>query len=113
MMALHWRRTIIISLFLAFSTIECVASTRNDTPSSAAIMVDVPVRILGVGLTMVSSAIFILASPFALISGSLDDTWNALVIEPLEFTFARPMGKFDDWKTNPNAEKVALELENR
>ena len=113
MMALHWRRTIIISLFFAFSTMECVASTKNDSPSSAAIMVDVPVRILGVGLTVVSGAIFIIASPFALISGSLDETWNALVIEPLDFTFTRPMGKFDDWKMNSNTEKVALELENR
>ena len=111
-MALHWRRTIIISLFLAFLTIDCVASTSNDTPSSAAIMVDGPVRILGAGLTIVSGAIFIVASPFAMISGSLDDTWNALVIEPLEFTFARPMGKFDDWKTNPTTETVALDVEN-
>ena len=112
MIALHWRKTLITSLLLAFLSLNCFASTRNDPPSSTAIMVDVPVRILAVGLTVVSSAIFVVASPFALISGSLRDTWNVLVIEPLEFTFNRPMGKFDDWKTNPNTETVALELEN-
>ena len=111
-MALDWRKTIIISLFLASVTVNCFASNRNDRPSSTAIMVDVPVRILGVGLTVVSSAIFVVASPFALISGSLEDTWNALVIEPLEFTFTRPMGKFDDWKTNSSTETVALDVEN-
>jgi len=112
MMASHWRKTVVISLLLASLNINCFASTRNDPPSSTAIMVDVPVRILGVGLTVISSAIFVVASPFALISGSLEETWNALVIEPLEFTFKRPMGKFDDWKTNPNRETLALELEN-
>ena len=112
MMALDWRKTLIISLILASVSIDCFASDRNDPPSSTAIMVDVPVRILGVGLTVVSSAIFVVASPFALISGSLENTWNALVIEPMEFTFTRPMGKFDDWKTNPTVEKVVSELEN-
>jgi hypothetical protein len=112
MMALDWRKTLIISLLLASVSINCFGSNKNDPPSSTAIMVDVPVRILGVGLTVVSSAMFVVASPFALISGSLEDTWNALVIEPLEFTFTRPMGKFDNWKTNPTAETVALELEN-
>ena len=112
MMALDWRKTLIISLLFAFVSMNCFASKRNDPPSSTAIMVDVPVRILGMGLTVVSSAIFVVASPFALISGSLEDTWNALVIEPLKFTFTRPMGKFDDWKTNSNKETVALESEN-
>ena len=112
MVALDWRKTLIISLLLAFLSTNCFASTRNDSPSSTAIMVDVPVRILGVGLTVVSSAIFVVASAFPQISGSLEDTWNALVIEPLDFTFTRPMGKFDDWKTNPTAETIALELEN-
>ena len=112
MMALDWRKTLIISMLLASVGINCFASTRTNPPSSTAIMVDVPVRILGVGLTVVSSVVFVVASPFALISGSLEDTWNALVIEPLDFTFTRPMGKFDDWKPNPTAETVALELEN-
>ena len=111
-MALHWRKTLIISLLLASLNINCFASTRNNPPSSTAIMVDVPVRILGVGLTVVSSAIFVVASPFALISGSFEETWHALVIEPLKFTFTRPMGQFDDWKTNSTTEKVAFELEN-
>ena len=75
-MALHWRRTIIISLFLAFLTIDCVASTRNDTPSSTAIMVDVPVRILGAGLTIVSGDIFFVNSPYTLNSRRIEDTWK-------------------------------------
>jgi hypothetical protein len=111
MVTLHWRKTIVIILFLANVNINCFASPRKDPPSSTAIMVDVPVRILGVGLTVVSSAIFVVASPFALISGSFEETWHALVIEPLEFTFTRPMGQFDHWKTNSTTEKIVVELE--
>ncbi len=51
MMALDWRKTLIISLLLASVSINCFASTRSEPPSSTAIIVDVPVRILGMETT--------------------------------------------------------------
>jgi hypothetical protein len=41
------------------------------------------------------------ALPFALSSGSTGDAWDALVAEPFQFTFTRPLGKFDEWKSLP------------
>jgi hypothetical protein len=112
MVPLQWRKILLSSLLLAFLNVHLCAASSQDgqPPSSTAIMVDVPVRILGIGLTVISGAFFVLASPFALISGSFEDTWDALVIEPLEFTFIRPMGKFDDWKIPSTSETTALDL---
>ena len=46
---------------------------------------------------MVGTAFFIVALPFALSSGSTGDAWDALVAEPFQFTFTRPLGKFENW----------------
>ena len=43
--------------------------------------------------------------PFTLSSGSTGDAWEMLVEEPFEFTFIRPLGQFDDWKTTSSSEK--------
>ena len=69
-------------------------------PGTGAMMIDVPVRILSLCLTVVSTAIFIVALPFALASSSTGDAWDALVVEPLEFTFTRPLGQFEDWRSD-------------
>ncbi|MEE3266842.1 MAG: hypothetical protein VX221_08720 [SAR324 cluster bacterium] len=62
-------------------------------------VIDVPIRILGIGLAVVGTAFFIVALPFAMSSGSTGDAWDALVAEPFQFTFTRPLGKFEDWKS--------------
>ena len=45
-----------------------------------------------------------MALPFALSSGSTEDTWDALVVSPFRFTFVRPMGVIDDWKETESNE---------
>ena len=62
-------------------------------------VIDVPIRILGSGLAVVGTAFFIVALPFAMSSGSTGDTLDALVAEPFQFTFTRPLSKFDEWKS--------------
>ena len=91
-----------ISLIFAFITVQVHAQER---PSSGAMMIDVPVRILSLGLSVVSTAFFIVALPFTLSSGSTGDAWETLVEEPFEFTFIRPLGQFDDWQTTSSSEK--------
>jgi hypothetical protein len=59
---------------------------------------DLPLRVLSLGISLVTSAVFVVALPFALTSGSTGDAWDALVVEPFEFTFTRPLGRFDDWR---------------
>lgn len=45
-------------------------------------------------VTIVGSALFVVALPFAAMSGSIHDTADALVIHPAEATFTRPLGDF-------------------
>ena len=85
-------------LFLALVTGHASAAIPDETPAAIAMVIDVPIRVIGVGLTVISTAFFIVALPFAMTSGSTGDAWEALVVEPLEFTFTRPLGKFDDWR---------------
>ena len=97
-----------ISLIFAFITVQVHAQEQEqeqERPSSGAMMIDVPVRILSLGLSMVSTAFFIVALPFTLSSGSTGDAWETLVEGPFEFTFIRPLGQFDDWKTTSSSEK--------
>ena len=44
--------------------------------------------------TLVGSVIFVVALPFAAMSGSVHDTADTLVIHPAEATFTRPLGDF-------------------
>jgi hypothetical protein len=71
----------------------------EERPGAFEMVIDVPIRILSLGLAMVGTAFFIVALPFALSSGSTGDAWDALVAEPFQFTFTRPLGKFDEWKS--------------
>ena len=76
----------------------------SDRPSSGAMMLDVPIRVLSLGLSVVSTAFFVVALPFTLTSGSTGEAWETLVEEPFEFTFFRPLGRFYDWKTEASTE---------
>ena len=45
-------------------------------------------------VTVLGSAIFIVALPFAAMSGSVHDTADTLVLHPAAATFTRPLGDF-------------------
>ena len=89
----------IACLFLALSAGHVSGALPEERPEAFAMVIDVPIRVLGLGLMVVGTAFFIVALPFALTSGSTGDTWDALVVEPFQFTFTRPLGKFDEWKS--------------
>ena len=90
----------IACLFLALTAGNVSGALPEERPGAFAMVIDVPIRILSLGLAMVGTAFFIVALPFALSSGSTGDTWDALVAEPFQFTFTRPLGKFEDWKSS-------------
>ena len=93
-------KTITIAcLFFALSAGNVSGALPEERPEAFAMVIDVPIRILSLGLVMVGTAFFIVALPFALSSGSTGDAWDALVAEPFQFTFTRPLGKFDEWKS--------------
>ena len=90
-------------LLLAFSSTGLEAAER-EAPNGIAIVVDLPLRVIGIGATVIGSGVFLVALPFALSSGSTEDTWDALVVSPFRFTFVRPMGVIDDWKETESNE---------
>ena len=98
------RLILVISLIFAL-IVSQVQAQDSDRPSSGAMMIDVPIRVLSLGLSVVSSVFFILALPFTLSSGSTGDAWETLVEDPFVFTFTRPLGQFDDWETESSSEK--------
>ena len=96
---------LILVISLIFALISQAQAQDSDRASSGAMMIDVPIRVLSLGLSVGSSAFFILALPFTLTSGSTGDAWETLVEEPFAFTFTRPLGQFDDWETKSSPEK--------
>jgi len=89
----------IACLLFALLSVNVSAAIPQERPGAFAMVIDVPIRVVGLGLALIGSAFFVVALPFALTSGSTGDAWDALVIEPFEFTFTRPLGKFDEWKS--------------
>ncbi len=85
-------------LFIALTAGQVSAVIPEERPGAFSMIIDVPIRVLGMGLALVGTAFFIVALPFALTSGSTGDAWDALVVEPFQFIFTRPLGKFDEWK---------------
>ena len=93
-------KTITIAcLFFALCAGNVSGALPEERPGAFAMVIDVPIRILSIGLAVFGTAFFIVALPFAMSSGSTGDAWDALVAEPFQFTFTRPLGKFEDWKS--------------
>jgi hypothetical protein len=68
-------------------------SARAGDPSPESVIADAVVaRPACLAATIVGSAFFVVALPFAAISKSVDKTANSLVIAPADATFKRPMG---------------------
>ncbi len=86
-------------LLFALLSVNVSAAIPQERPGAFAMVIDVPIRVVGLGLALIGSAFFLVALPFALTSGSTGDAWDALVVEPFEFTFTRPLGKFDELKS--------------
>lgn len=54
------------------------------------------VRPVGIAATVIGAATFIVALPFSLPSGSVEETGRILVAEPFKYTFSRPIGDFEN-----------------
>lgn len=52
-------------------------------------------RPLGLASLVVGFGVFVVSSPFSLMGGNADKAWKALVVTPAQFTFARPLGEFE------------------
>lgn len=64
-------------------------------------IVDVVVmRPLGLATTLVGTVLTVVALPFTIPSGSVRDSAQALIVQPAEYTFKRPLGEFDTCGAN-------------
>jgi hypothetical protein len=82
----------IVALLFA-SAPDAVAQEKHVDP--AAVVADaVVVRPIGVVVTVVSSAFFVVALPFAAVARRVPETAEALVARPARTMFCRPLGDF-------------------
>ena len=66
---------------------------------ATAMVADVVIaRPAGIVAIVLGTAAFIVALPFAAISGSVEPVARTLVAEPFKFTFTRPVGDFSCWE---------------
>ncbi len=66
---------------------------------ASAMVVDVIIaRPAGFVGTILGSAIFVLALPFAALGGNVEPVVQTLVVAPFKFTFTRPVGDFSCWE---------------
>ncbi len=85
----------IIALLVAAFCLASVNQSRASVDESLNVVGDlVLVRPGCFVVTVIGTAIFAVALPFAAMSGSVHDTADTLVIHPAEATFTRPLGDF-------------------
>jgi hypothetical protein len=85
---------LLVSLCIATLSLGSVNVCRAEDNSVAAITDVVLVRPGCFVATVLGSAFFVVALPFAAASGSIKQTADTLVITPAQATFTRPVGDF-------------------
>jgi len=88
-----------VSLALLLCTTAVPANAkRAEGPDPGAIVMDVLlIRPLGLISATLGTGVFIVSLPFAIPSGSVATIGEKLVLDPLRFTFTRPLGAdFDE-----------------
>jgi hypothetical protein len=83
--------TVVLSCLILMQAFLAFAQTDDAFVAAADVVVARP---LGIASIIVGTAVFIVAMPFALTSGTVKETADTLVSEPFRFTFQRPVGDF-------------------
>lgn len=79
---------------LATSPLALADNVRYGDPTFGAMFVDgFVVRPLGVGATVVGTAVWIVTLPFSALGGNVGEATEKLIVDPAEFTFTRPLGE--------------------
>lgn len=87
------------ALALATSSVPALAQSNSaiDNDRGANMMADLLiVRPIGIVGTVLGAAGFIVSLPFTLPTGSTGEAARAMVGNPFEYTFNRPLGDFDN-----------------
>jgi len=85
-------KVILLSVVLALPNLAW-SNTIEEKPSALAMTGDALfVRPVMLVTTVVGSAIFLVSSPFALMGGNINESWEQLVGRPFSTTFVRCLG---------------------
>lgn len=69
-------------------------SNRTDDASFGTMVVDAAIaRPLGLGATIVGSALWVVTLPFSALGGNVGEAAQELVMKPARYTFTRPLGE--------------------
>ena len=98
----------LIAFLVVFALIAGAAPALANEPTEATIVPDVLlVRPMGIVSIVAGSVIFVISLPVAIPTGSVGKVGRRLVVDPVEFTFVRPIGDFDyqlgTWMTGRDA----------
>jgi hypothetical protein len=86
----------LIVFLVVFTLIASVVPAVANERTSDYIIPDVLlVRPVSFASIAVGFAVFVVSLPVAIPSGSVGHVWQALVADPAEYTFVRPVGDFD------------------
>ncbi len=81
---------VLVTLLFVLTSTTAFAASDND---GIAIIADFLIlRPIGIATIVGGTGMFILTLPFSVITGSVGKTADALVVEPVEFTFVRALG---------------------
>ncbi len=84
--------TVLLILSIVFISAPAFANDREVN-----IVADIAlVRPLSLAATILGTAGFIVALPFSIPSGSVNETAKVLIAEPFHYTFSRPIGEFEN-----------------
>ena len=86
----------LIAFLIMFVLIASTAPALANEPADDNIISDVLfVRPISLAATAVGAVIFVVALPVSIPSGSVERVGQRLVVDPLKYTFVRPIGHFN------------------
>ena len=83
--------TLVIAIALIAASGSAFGGDAEDIPAD--VLIVRPVALVG---TLLGTALFVVALPFSIPSGSVKMTANKLIVAPFKYTFTRPLGEFDE-----------------
>jgi hypothetical protein len=97
-----FRKTVVVVLLIAAFSIGPLGPAafageflEREKPTGGMMMWDTLfMRPIGMVATAVGSVVWLVSYPFAALGGNTDESTQALVVDPFEWTFERPLGQF-------------------
>ena len=87
-------KKILILILSCMVLVQATSAFADPDDAFVAAADTVVARPLGIVSIIVGTAAFIVTIPFALTSGTMEESADTLIGEPFRFTFERPVGEF-------------------